>query len=519
MALLEAEGLSKSYGGNAVLQGVNLEVRAGEAVAIAGENGAGKSTLAKIITGVLRPDAGELRLEGRRLSLKSPTDALRQGIALIPQELAYVPDLTVAENLLLNRLPRKGWFTSQRGIHATAEAEVARFGLDVDVRKRMSDLRLAEQQMVEILKALIRRSQLIVLDEPTASLSGHESRELFQVLHRLKGEGNAFLYISHRLDEIRTICERVVVLRNGQLVHTADTSATSHELLIEKMLGSSTTRRSANRKYVPAGKPVLSLHDWRHDGQPRLEGIDLEVREGEVIGLYGVRGSGAELVAEGLAGRAPQVRGRITLDGQAVPLFTSPRASQAQGIGYVPAERKREGLVLSLSIQGNVPLLVRKEVARLGFVRPSLEHRLATKWMERLKVRAQSTAQHVGELSGGNQQKVLLASRLAARPRLLVLQEPTRGVDVGARVEIHRLLRDFAADGMTLLVVTSDVEEAVDLTDRLLVIRDGSIVNELTGERKTQSAVLQAAAGSAQDPETPVRNPPPPSSTYLEVTK
>lgn len=493
-ALLELNGISKSYGASRALRDVSLILDYGQSVAVIGENGAGKSTLGKILAGVVRPDAGGISLEGVQATLHSPRDALQRGVSFIPQELAYFPNLSVAENVLVGRWPRRYGLTSVRAAVQRATEEFRRFGVDIDPRRPMSALKLADRQLVEIVKALARRAKLIVLDEPTASLAEHESDNLFRVLRALNLEGVGSLFISHRIDEVRRFGDRVLVLRNGEVVASVAPADTSARSLIGHMLGRDP--EEVMRSTVPSAvheQPLLELEDWRKQGFPALLGMNLTLVRGELVALFGLRGSGAELIAEGLAGLRPDIKGALRLRGKKVRIFSSPLEAKAAGLAYVPAERKRDGLVLSLPIYANIGLLVLSRLSRFGVLWPKKERALAHLMVSRLQIRYRHLTQLVSELSGGNQQKVMVGSRLALEPALLVLHEPTRGVDVGARIEIHQLLREMAARGTAILLVTSDAEEAVSVSDRVIVIRDGLQVADLSGAVKTQAQALAFA--------------------------
>jgi ribose transport system ATP-binding protein len=496
--LLEARSISKHYGENLVLDAINLELRSGEAVAVIGENGAGKSTLAKIMAGVIRPDTGEIRLGGTSVSFHSPRDALGAGIGFIPQELAYFPDLSIAENILVGTWPSKLGFVSHRELLRRARGAIRRFGIELDMRRPMRSLKIGERQLVEIAKALSREAKLVILDEPTAALTDAESHNLFEVLAELTRQGHGVLYISHRMDEVFRFSDRVDVLRNGRLVASASPRDTSPSYLIEQMLGEAARELTASATAARSNAaPALRVSGWRKAGEPGLKDVSFEVAGGEVVGLFGLRGSGAELVAEGIGGLHRDIEGGTELDGRPIRRLSSPRAARRAAISYVPAERTREGLVLSLPLQANVSLLILRSLSRLGFVRRRAERASARLWTQRLSVRFRSLGQPTGELSGGNQQKVMVASRLATQPKLFALQEPTRGVDVRARVELHRFLREFASRGVGVLIVTTDVEEAVLVTDRLLVMREGAVIAELVGKSKTQGRALALAAGEA----------------------
>ena len=499
-ALVETRGLSKSYGSNRVLSDVDFHLDRGQSVAVIGENGAGKSTFAKILTGVIRADSGTLTLAGTNVSFASPRAALQQGIALIPQELAYVPHMTVADNILLGRWPSWRGLTTRGAAIKEARAESEHFGISIDVRRPMASLKLADRQIVEIVKALARRARLIVLDEPTASLSDQESRVLFEILARLTKDGVGVIYISHRMDEVYRFSDRVDVFRNGELVASVPPSQTTPTQLIGYMLGGEREDLThARGSAVESSTAALAeLRNWSRAGLPPLSDVSVRIGEHEVVGLYGLRGSGTEVIAEGLAGQHPEISGELIVGSYRGRAFATPVAARHAGVGYVPAERKREGLVLPLSVEANLSLLILKHLSRFGAIRRRLERSRAAELATRFDVRYRRLGQRMSELSGGNQQKVLLASRVAMAPRLLVLQEPTRGVDVGARVEIHRFLASIAQRGTGVLLVTSDLEEAVTVSDRLLVMREGRIVGELSGASLTQANAIALAAGSAQ---------------------
>jgi ABC-type sugar transport system ATPase subunit len=493
--VLSIRGVSKRYGRHLVLDDVGFDLAAGETAAVVGENGAGKSTLARILAGATRPDAGELRIDGRPVSFGSPRAALAEGIAFIPQELVYVPRLSVAENICLGRWPRRAGFTARAAIRRRAAAEARRFGIDLPLDVEMARLSLAQQQLVEILRAFARQSRIILLDEPTAALGGEDAERLLELLGGLAGEGVGVLYISHRLDEVFRTCTSAHVLRNGRLVRSGPVAGTRPAELITAMLGREMTDAPVTR--VAAGRtPAAVVGDWSRTASPALHDVSVSVGEGEIVGLYGVRGSGTETVAEGLGGLHADIGGRLELNGRPVGVPTGPLAARRAAIAYVPADRKSQGLVLSQAVQPSLAMMVWGRLSRFGFVRGREERRHAVELSRRFVVNARSVRQPVGQLSGGNQQKVMVASRVAARPRLLVLQEPTRGVDVGARLELHRIVRKLAADGVAVLLVSSDIEEAVTLSDRLLVMREGRIVHEITAPGlDSQSEALHAAGG------------------------
>jgi ribose transport system ATP-binding protein len=494
--LLAIDGLAKQYGHHRVLEGVSFTLEAGETAALIGENGAGKSTLAKVLAGAVRPDDGKICIDGKEVSFATPREALTHGIAFIPQELVYVPNLSVAENIVLGRWPRRAGMTSPAWALQQAASEARRFGFQLPLDRQMMALSLAQQQMVEILKAVARNSRIIVLDEPTAALNSEDSQQLLDLMSGLATSGVGVIYISHRLDEVFRACRTVHVLRNGRLVHSSAVSDTNPKDIIRHMLGRSIDEVIVPKERFDGSTKVLELEDWERSASPPLRRVSLAVYEGEIVGLYGVRGAGAETIAETLGGLHPDVRGRTTVAGHALHALRHPVASRRAGIAYVPADRKSQGLVLTLSVQQSFSLLVMRALSRFGVIAGRQEGATARRLASEVRLRARGLGQMVGELSGGNQQKVLVGSRLASRPNVLVLQEPTRGVDVGARLEIHRLLRQLAKDGTGALLVTSDIEEATILSDRLLILRDGAIVHEIHQPTlSSQAEALHAAGG------------------------
>ena len=492
--LLAADRLSKSFGPTRALAEVSFELNQGEVVSVLGENGAGKSTLIKIISGVIAPDSGTLRMNGVPARFSRPRDAIAAGIAYIPQELAVVGSLTVAENLVLGAWPSRLGLTSSRAINRRAAQICERARIDLPLRRQASTLRLGDLQEVEITRALARDARVILLDEPTAALSEAESTHLFTLVRSLTERGVGVIFVSHRLEEVAGISDRVCVLRNGRTVAVVDAESASQADLVRFMIGDAPAVERSPRP-AAQGTPVLALRRLAIPGQAGLRDISLDVRSGEVVGVYGIRGSGAAALAECLGGEVRQMSGSIQVDGRDVALPRSPRAAARLGIAYVPPDRKRGGLFPNLSVGANLGMNHLRADSAGGFLVASRERARAQSVLRDFRVAVQSEKQNVMTLSGGNQQKILVGGRIETARRLLVAQEPTRGVDIGARREIHRHIRSLADQGSAALLVTSDVEEAVDVSDRVLVIRNGRLVAELTGDRLSQASVVAAAAG------------------------
>ncbi|WP_236794777.1 sugar ABC transporter ATP-binding protein [Amycolatopsis sp. GM8] len=487
-------GVSRTYGSTRALIDADLPLHRGRVAALLGENGAGKSTAAKILCGLETPDTGQVLIDGAPVTIAGPRGAHALGIYLIPQELAFVPDLTVAENITLGWAPHRHGLTSRRSVIAAAQAQADRFGFDLSMRQKMRDLALADVQMVEILKALRIGARAIVLDEPTSSLTEDESARLFAAVRRLAADGTSVTFVSHRLDEVLDGSDQVHVFRDGRIVETVQTAETTREELLESMLGRPFQVSVGQRKAGADRAVGLGIQGWR-SGTSLIEDTSLDFLAGEVTVLYGLRGSGSDLLAEGLAGARPAEHGSMSVDGTVVGRPRGPKQARRSGIAYVPPDRRRQGLMMHLSVEENLVLHVRGRTSAGMWRRPRAEARLAREAIAAYRIRVASPRQLVSELSGGNQQKVLLAGRLGLQPRVLVLQEPTRGVDIGARDEIHRILRDYAQQGATAIVSTSDFEEALQLADRMLVFRHGRVVGDLRGDAMTTA--LNLAKGSS----------------------
>ncbi len=514
-ARLLIEAVSKAFGGVPVLREVDLEAGPGEIVALLGANGAGKSTLMKILSGIYAADAGRILVDGKAVSIRSPQDAIAAGIRLLPQEISVHPDLTVAENIAIAALPSRRRlgvpFLSRREIAAQARALLDRLGLsEIAADRRMGSLGLPQQRIVEIARALVGKARILIMDEPTAALAEAEAEALFRVLDQLKAEGVTILYISHYLDEVFRLSDRVVVLRDGRIAGSFRTAETSPDEVLTAMLGAMAGELFP-RKAAP-GRPgdvvlavdALSLPGWIADAS-------FVLRRGEILGAFGLLGAGAEKVGRALYGAEPGARFAARLAGRPFKP-ASPREAIAAGFGFVAAERKREGLVAGLTVRENTTLPFLGRFVRSGFVERRHESEVTSNWIRTLSVRTSGPEQEIRFLSGGNQQKICLARWLVGDPKVLVLEEPTRGVDLGARREIYAEIRRLADAGLAVLLVSGDAEETAGLCDRTLVFREGRIAAEFGGETGPRD-LLRMAAGHDDAPAAAGRRsaPQPPS--------
>jgi ribose transport system ATP-binding protein len=473
VALLEMRGIRKRFGGVEALRGVDLSLEAGEVHALVGENGAGKSTLMKILSGALLPDAGEVLLGGQVLRARGVGEARRAGVVMVYQELTLVPDLSVAENLLLGQLPP---LVSHARLEAQARALLGPMGLTVSPGATVRSLGAGAQQLVAVARAFGQRARVLVFDEPTATLSAAEAEQLFQLIRRLRGEGVAVAYISHRLEEIFELADRVTVLRDGERVATAPVAELTPERVVTLMVG-----REVRAMHRTARGGATALGDFEVVA-PGLAPLSLKLGRGEIVGLAGVVGSGRSEALEAMFG----LRGRATWRGRPVG---HPRDALRHGLFLVPADRKAQGLVLELSARENVALGVLSRLTRLGVMDRGRERGLVRRWFDRLRVRPDDPERPARTFSGGNQQKLVLAKGLATTPEVLLLEEPTRGVDVATRSELYALLDELAAGGLGLVVSSSDTGELAGLCDRVLVFRGGRVVTELATPLRREEVV------------------------------
>ena len=490
-ARLEMRGVSKSFSGVTVLRRANLTAKAGEVHGLVGENGAGKSTLMKILSGELPRDAGEIFWEGRPAGIESRSDSQRLGISMIHQELSLAPHLSVAANIFLGREPLKGWGALDRRAELEeATRFLAELGFELDASRPVSLLNPAERQLVEIARALTASSGLIVMDEPTSSLSSPEVEDLFSVVEKLKQRGVSIIFVTHRLEELARIADRVTVLRDGAVVHSTEMPRKDFSPLIHAMVGRELRDLFPARKVQP-GPGILKVENLSRRGM--IENANLELRRGEVVGLAGLIGAGCTELVETLFGAWPPETGEVRIEGKPVSI-RAPQDAIRAGMVLITEDRKTTGLALPLPLSHNITLSNLRALVRAGKIGLREENRVAQKFIERLRIRASSVDQKTASLSGGNQQKAVLAKWLFCEPRIFLLDEPTRGVDVGSRQEIYGLMNELAESGAAILMISSELEEILGMSDRVLVMRAGRIVKELVTRETSQEEIMHYAA-------------------------
>jgi ribose transport system ATP-binding protein len=493
---LRASEIRKSFGGVEVLHGVDLDATGGSVLALLGENGAGKSTLVKIISGDYTPDSGSVIVDDVAHASLTPIDAQRLGVAIIFQEFQDAAPLTVAENISMGRLPTRGGVVNWAEVRKRATDILAELEVDIDPSRRLGTLRIGDRQIIEIARALSRKARLLILDEPTAALSQHEAELLFSFIRRLRSQGVAIIYITHRLDEVFQIADRVQVLRDGDTALIADVKATDRASLIEAMVGRRLSELPRPAPLPPHGEETPVIRWSGAASGSTFADASLGVYKGEIVAIYGKLGSGASELAETAFGLAKVTTGTMEING-VVATLSGPVPAVRSGVGFLPAERKAGGAFMVRSVAENVSVASWSRMARFGqFLLPSTEARAFQRWHDRLSIRSRNDPRQVmGTLSGGNQQKVLLGRWLERDSDVLVLIEPTRGVDVGARQDIYNALRQLAGSGVAILIATSDYEEAVQVADRVYVMAKGRIVEELQGADVTNTRLLAASGG------------------------
>lgn len=493
LPLLNVKSVVKSFPGVRALKGVSLTLNAGEVLAVLGENGAGKSTLMKILAGIQTPDAGAIEVDGVAAEIGSVQQALDLGIALIHQELNLADNLTVGANIYLGREPRRFGLIDHRAIRRNSRDFLAKVGLDVSPRLPVHQLSIGHQQLVEIAKALSTNARVLIMDEPTSSLSQHETENLFRVVKDLRSKGVAIVYISHRLGEVKELADRVVVLRDGENAGEIPREEITHDRMVRMMVGRDVSQLYPLKPHT-AGDVVLEVDGIATPANPR-HSVSFAIKKGEIVGMAGLVGAGRTELLRAIFGIDRPLRGTVRVEGKALTQHTPIEAIDA-GIALVPEDRKQEGLVLEMSVRENVGLAGLKQHAKAGlFLDHGAESRDATRAMESLRIKTPSAKQIVQLLSGGNQQKVVLGKWLALHPKVLLLDEPTRGIDIGAKQEIYRLMEELASKGMAILFVSSEMEEVLGMSSRALVMHEGKITGELRREELSEEAVMHLATG------------------------
>jgi ABC-type sugar transport system ATPase subunit len=492
--LLELKQIQKRFGGIMALRAANLSVGAGEVHLLLGENGAGKSTLMKIVAGICAPDSGEIIWRGRAARFRTPAEAAANGIAMVHQESLLAPDLTVAENIFLGREPSPGYgFVSRRRMMEAAARLIAEHRFPLDAGWRVEKLSPAGRQLVEICRAIQHGSSLLIFDEPTSSLSDSESREVFRIVRALRERNMGVIYITHRLEELRSVGDRVTILRDGESVHTGPLADLSTPRIIQYMVGRELTSLY-HRDPLPPGRELLRVEGLTRE--QALRNISLRVHAGEIVGLAGLIGAGRTELCRALFGIDRVDSGSIYVDGRPVRI-RSPRDAVRAGLGLIPEDRQRAGLATRLPLAFNITAANLRSISRFGFIDGSRERGAAAGFIRRLHIRADSPMQLAGRLSGGNQQKAVIAKWLFAKARILLFDEPTRGIDVGAKAEVFELMDALAREGAAILMVSSELPELLQVTDRIVVMRQGRIAGELPG-RTTQEEIMRLAVTSRE---------------------
>ncbi|MDB4883754.1 MAG: transporter related protein [Gemmatimonadetes bacterium] len=494
-AAVQFDQVSKRFPGAHALSDVSFEIAAGSCHALCGENGAGKSTLGKIVAGIYAPDSGRVLVDGREVRFEGPRQALAAGVGMVHQELAFCDNLSVAENLCLAALPSRGGVVVRGEMERRATAMLAETGTELDVSRPFGALPIGQRQMVQIAAAVGGGAKIIVFDEPTSSLSQMEAERLFDLIVRLKQRGVTCIYVSHRMPEIFQLCDTVTVLRDGRHVATRPIAGLTESELVQMMIGRPLAEYFPRHGDAERGDEMLRVEGLTVPG--KFEDVSFTLRAGEIVGLAGLMGAGRSEVASALFGIEQPTSGKIFVRGNEVRI-ASPARAIALGIGFVPEDRKRQGLVLSASGLHNTSLPILHRLSRMRWIQRSRERGVAREYFDRMRVRTPSMDAVVAGLSGGNQQKIVLAKWLAAESKILILDEPTRGVDVGAKAEIHALIGELAARGSAILVISSELPEVISLSERIIVLRGGRVAGELRRKDATQDSVLRLMAGLSE---------------------
>lgn len=488
--LLSVRDLSKSFPGVKALDRVSFDVRPGSVHAVCGENGAGKSTLMKIINGIYQPDTGTIRVQGEEVHIKSPIDARSRGIAMISQELNYVPEMTIAESFFMGRLPLRHGRVNWRYIRSEAKRVMTEEGLDFSVHRRLNTLTVSEIQTLEILRAVYHSAEIFIMDEPTSAIAHKEVESLFTKIRALRDEGKSIIYISHKMDEVFQLADDISVLRDGAIVSSQPARETSPAQVIAQMVGRTLDHQSYPKERVELGATVFKASGLSREHV--FEDISFEIRAGEIVGLAGLIGAGRSEVVRAVFGLDPLDAGTVEVNGAAVRI-TTPRKAIEHGIAMLSEDRRLVGIIPKLSIKKNATLASLRKIIRGGFLRPGIEERLVTEYFAKMNVKAPSTETRIESLSGGNQQKVLLARWLIADPKVMLLDEPTRGIDVGAKFEIYKLMTALARQGRAILMISSELPELIGMCDRIYVMSAGRMTAELKPDQFSQETILKHA--------------------------
>ncbi|MEV9640760.1 sugar ABC transporter ATP-binding protein [Mammaliicoccus sciuri] len=491
--MIAMSGISKSFNGNKVLEDVQFEVKKGEIHALMGENGAGKSTMMKILTGIYSRDAGEVWVKGEKVEFKNAKEAEEAGIAVIHQELNILPDLTVAENFYLGNEQTfgKSGILKTKEMNRQAEEILSKLGLDIDARTVTRELSVGKQQIIEIAKAVSSNAEVIIMDEPTAALTDREIETLFETVRSLQAQGVSFVYISHRMEEIFAMCDRITILRDGQYVGVRKIKETTFEEIVQMMVGRELGERFPKRSH-DIGDVKMKVEGLTHDGF--FEDVSFEVRKGEILGIAGLMGAGRTEVIQSIFGYRKLTSGQIFIDGKPVTI-SNPLQAKKLGIGYVTEDRKSEGLILDFSVRDNMSLTNFDRISQSAIIRKGKENALYDMMSKRLRVRTSGPEQAVKSLSGGNQQKVVIAKWLGIEPDILFLDEPTRGVDVGAKKEIYSIINELAERGVAIVMISSELPEVIGMADRVLVMHEGQLMADIPKVDMTQERIMHFATG------------------------
>lgn len=501
--VLRAQDIDKAFKGVRALKGVGLNLFAGEVHGLNGENGAGKSTLIKIITGFYQPDGGQLLLEGKPVSFAKPLDSQQAGIATVYQEVNLIPERTVADNILLGREPRRAGLLDKKAALRQVQDILNRYDLRIDSRSRISELGLGVQQMVAIVRSVAFKAKVVILDEPTSALNGNEIEILFRVIRQLRAEGTAILFVSHRMSELYELCDRFTVLRDGEFITEATPSELPRPALVKAMLGSTgfeegvLDRKAAKERSKRIGQEELGLSVRNLTWGTRVRDVSFDVRRGEILGLLGLLGSGRTETCKSIFGAVRAGAGEVEVDGRPVKR-PSPARSLSAGLSYLSEDRRTEGLFPGLSVKENMSAAILKRISTLGFVRTGAQQRVVKEFTEELRIKVTNPEQPISELSGGNQQKVLLGRWLSLGPKAVLLDDPTRGIDIGAKAEVHRVIRGLADKGIAVVVTSSETEELLNLCDRLVVLTEGEVTGEVYPHEIGYDDVIRMLSGPVQ---------------------